>query len=61
MQAESAPDDPEWLRELVRRSPLLPERALRRHWIAVIPWLPSALRYELAGILMEVEVACRNG
>jgi hypothetical protein len=56
----SAPDDPEWLRALVARSPLLPEASLREHWARVIPWLTPALKYELAGILMDVEVACRE-
>jgi hypothetical protein len=56
----SAPDDAEWLRALVARSPLLPEATLREHWARVIPFLPTALRYELAGILMEIEVACRE-
>jgi hypothetical protein len=61
MSAEAgSPEDVEWLRALVARSPLLPEASLRRHWRRVIPWLPTALRYELAGILMDVEIACRG-
>ena len=56
----STPEDPEWLAALVERSPVLPEAALREHWKKVIPWLPTPLRYELAGILMDVELACRG-
>ena len=59
MTAEAAPDEPDWLREAVRRSPLLPERALRWHWERVIPFLPTAERYALAAILLEVEHACQ--
>jgi hypothetical protein len=55
----STPEDPQWLATLVARSPVLPEAALREQWQRVIPWLPTPLRYELAGILMEVELACR--
>lgn len=56
----STPDDPHWLAALVARSPVLPEAALREHWQTVIAWLPPPLRYELAGILMEVEIECRR-
>jgi hypothetical protein len=60
MRPEALPDDPKWLSELVRRSPLLPESALRRHWQHLIPWLPPAARYELAGILLDIELACQT-
>jgi len=60
MTAEVRPDDPAWLGALVRRSPLLPEAALRAHWLVLIDKLPPAARYELAGILMDVELACRE-
>jgi hypothetical protein len=49
------PESNAWLRDVVDRSPLLPDAALRRHWQRVIPWLPIAARYELAAILLEVE------
>jgi hypothetical protein len=54
----TAPEDPAWLSGLVQRSCALPDIGLREHWTRVIPWLPTELRYELAGILMEVELAC---
>jgi hypothetical protein len=57
---QAQPDDPEWLRALLRRSPLLPEAALRRHWQHLVPWLPTAARYELAAILLDVELVCRR-
>jgi hypothetical protein len=61
MSAESgSPEHDAWLRALVARSPLLPEASLRRHWQRVIPWLPTPLRYQLAGILLDVELACRD-
>ena len=58
----ATPEDSRWLATLVERSAVLPDAALREHWQAVLPWLPTALRYELAGILMdvEVEIACRR-
>lgn len=49
------PENDDWLRKVVDRSPLLPDAVLRRHWQRVIPWLPIAARYELAAILLEVE------
>ncbi|HEY3064065.1 MAG TPA: hypothetical protein VGL99_34270 [Chloroflexota bacterium] len=52
---EAVPDDPAWLRELVARSPLLPDPALRKHWQRLIPWLPKPQRYELAATLLEAE------
>jgi hypothetical protein len=51
------PEDPAWLADLVARSPLLPEPALRAHWQRLIAYLPVELRYELAGILLDVEHA----
>ena len=56
----TAPEDPAWLSALVERSAVLPDASLREHWINVIGWLPADLRYELAGILMDVAVACRE-
>lgn len=58
MTANPAPDDPEWVRELVRHSPLLPEPALQRHWERVIPVLQAPERYALAAILLDIEHAC---
>ena len=57
---EGSPEDNAWLSELIERSPLLRDAALRRHWRTLIPWLPVAARYELAATLVEVEqtVAC---
>jgi hypothetical protein len=57
---ETSPENDVWLRALLRRSPLLSDAALRRHWRNLVPWLPVAARYELAAILLEVEraVAC---
>jgi hypothetical protein len=53
--SEPSPEDPSWLAELVQRSPLLPDSELRRHWLNVLPWLPTAARYELAATLREIE------
>ncbi len=53
----ASPESDDWLRTVVQGSPLLPDAALRRHWHTVIPWLPTAARYELAAILLEVEHA----
>jgi hypothetical protein len=57
---DGSPEDDRWLQQLVERSPVLPDRALRRHWQRVIPWLPMAARYELAAILLDIDrsVAC---
>jgi hypothetical protein len=52
---DASPENDTWLRDLVDRSPLLPERVLRQHWRNVIPRLPNQARYELAAILLEVE------
>jgi hypothetical protein len=54
---EASPANDAWLADLVERSPLLPERRLRRRWQKLIPWLPADLRYELAAILLEAEQA----
>jgi hypothetical protein len=58
MAAEAAPDDDAWLAALVRRSPLLPDATLRRHWQTLIPWLRAQERYTLAGVLLDVEHRC---
>jgi hypothetical protein len=57
---ETSPENDAWLQDLVKRSPLLADAVLRRHWRVLVPWLPIAARYELAAILLEVEraVAC---
>jgi hypothetical protein len=52
---DGSPESDAWLRKLIDRSPLLPEASLRSHWRRVIPSLPTALRYELAAVLLEVE------
>jgi hypothetical protein len=54
---EASPENDTWLQDLVQRSSLLPETALRRHWQSVVPWLPIAARYELAAILLDIERA----
>jgi hypothetical protein len=54
---EASPEDAAWLSALVSRSRLLPERRLRAHWQRVIPWLPTAARYELAATLLGAEQA----
>jgi hypothetical protein len=58
LTANARPDDVAWLRALVRRSPILNDAAVRRHWLKVIPWLAPAERYALAGVLLEIENAC---
>ncbi|HLZ31063.1 MAG TPA: hypothetical protein VKV73_27405 [Chloroflexota bacterium] len=58
--ADGSPESDDWLRKLIDRSPLLPEASLRAHWRQVIPSLPTALRYELAAILLEVEHAVQT-
>jgi hypothetical protein len=52
---EPSPEDTAWLTTLVERSPLLPDAQLKRHWLRVIPWLPTSARYELAATLREIE------
>jgi hypothetical protein len=54
---DGSPESDLWLRKLVERSPLLADRALRRHWRNLIPWLPIAARYELAAVLLDFERA----
>ena len=49
------PDDPNWLSDVVNRSPLLPDADLRAHWRRVIPWLRPDQRYELAACLLWFE------
>ena len=53
------PEDTDWLKSVLDRSPLLPDKRLRAHWRRVIPWLPITARYELAAILLDVEHAIR--
>jgi hypothetical protein len=60
LTANPAPDDPEWVRQLVRRSPLLADDSLRRHWVRVIPALQAPERYALAAILLDIEHACQT-
>jgi hypothetical protein len=52
---DGTPADAAWLSALVERTPLLPDATLRQHWQTVIPWLPTAERYELAAILLGIE------
>ena len=58
---DAAPENDRWLVQLIRRTPLLPDAMLRRHWQTVIPWLPKDLRYELAATLLEIERALAPG
>ena len=60
LTANPAPDDAEWLRKLVRRSPLLADRAMRQHWERVLPVLQAPERYTLAAILLDIEHACQT-
>ncbi|HEV7664777.1 MAG TPA: hypothetical protein VGQ62_14675 [Chloroflexota bacterium] len=53
--SDGSPEDDQWLKALIERSPLLPYARLRRHWQELLPWLPVAARYELAAALVEVE------
>jgi hypothetical protein len=57
MQTEADHDD---LRQLVAGSPLLPDAALRSHWLRVIDWLPPAARQELWEVLLAAEETCRD-
>jgi hypothetical protein len=57
MTDDGSPENDHWLRELIERSPLVPDLTLRRHWEQLVPWLPVAARYELAAILLDVEHA----
>jgi hypothetical protein len=54
---DGSPENDAWLRQLVDRSPLLPNSGLRRHWHNLIPWLPISARYELAAILLDFDRA----
>ena len=56
--AEALPENDEWLRALVGRSPLLSDAVVRRHWTHIVPCLATAQRYTLAAILLEIEHAC---
>jgi hypothetical protein len=60
-QRRGSPDDPRWLSRLVQTSPLLPDPALRQHWLTLIPWLDVTARYELAAALLEAEQAIAAG
>jgi len=60
MAAEPRPEEEPWLRELIARSPLLPEAALKHHWQRLVAWLPPAARQELSEILVDVEQACQS-
>ena len=53
---DASPESDDWLRELIDRSPLLPDAAIRRHWRTVVSRLPTQARYELAAILLEGEL-----
>jgi hypothetical protein len=57
LTCDGSPENDRWLIDLVVRSPVLPDAALRRHWVRVIPWLPVVARYELAAILLGVDRA----
>jgi hypothetical protein len=52
------PENLEWLIALVRRSPVIADEDLRRHWSVVVRWLSLDQRYTLAAILLDVEHAC---
>jgi hypothetical protein len=54
---DASPESDDWLGQLIERSPLLPDAAIKRHWRAVVPRLPTPARYALAAILLEVEIA----
>ena len=58
MADSTGPEKTEWLVELVGRSSLLPDQALRDHWRRVIPWLSISARYSLAAVLLDIEHAC---
>jgi hypothetical protein len=57
---DTSPENDDWLRSLVKRSPLLDDPAIRRHWNVLVPWLATADRYALAAILLEVEHTCEG-
>jgi hypothetical protein len=54
---DASPENDDWLRALIERSALLPDAAINRHWRSLVPWLPTQARYELAAILLDVELA----
>jgi len=60
MLPEEDLDSDRWLGLLIARSPVLADAQVRRHWLHILPWLPPAARYELAGILLDVEHACQT-
>jgi hypothetical protein len=43
--------------ELLERSPLLPDAALRQHWRELLPWLSASDRYELVATLLAAQAA----
>jgi hypothetical protein len=55
MRAETPDAGVAELRQLVLRSPLLPDPALRRHWLYVLGWLPEAAQRELMDILLPFD------
>jgi hypothetical protein len=56
----ASPEDDAYLVSLIRRTVLLPERDLRRHWERLAPLLPIPQRYALAAVLVELEQACTD-
>jgi hypothetical protein len=60
MLPEQQVERDDWLIGLIASSPVLADDALRRHWQRLVPCLPPAARYELAGILLDVEQACET-
>jgi hypothetical protein len=55
MRAETPDAGVGELRQLVLRSPLLPDPALRRYWLRVLGWLPEAAQRELMDILLPFD------
>jgi len=54
---DGSPENDAWLPELIDHSALLTDVAIKRHWRSLVPWLPTRARYELAAILLDVELA----
>ena len=54
---DASPENDDWLRALIDRSAVLPDATIKRHWCNLVPWLPTQARYELAAILLDVELA----
>jgi hypothetical protein len=54
---DASPENDDWLRALIDRSPVLADAAIKRHWRTLVPWLPTQARYKLAAILLDVELA----